>query len=123
MERAVCQGQGAAVAAEVPWQLKVQPLNKPIERIIIETARRNINTCKSRYNTPSECIRRCKEVDEGYAYAGVQYGRQCYCGNEAPPVDTFVEQNECNWSCSGDSSLMCGALWRMNVYETGTRYC
>ena len=33
-----------------------------------------------------------------------------------------MEQGECNWSCSGDQDLVCGALWRMNVYETGTSF-
>ena len=64
-------------------------------------------------------IRRCKEADEGYAFAGVQWGRECFCGNEAPPEETIVDQGECDWPCSGDQDLVCGALWRMNVYETG----
>ena len=67
-------------------------------------------------------IRRCKEADEGYAFAGVQWGRECFCGNEAPPTETIVDQDECNWPCSGDQDLVCGALWRMNVYETGASF-
>ena len=74
---------------------------------------------KSRYNTPTECIRRCREEDGGYAYAGVQYGRECFCGNDPPPEDTIVDNNDCDWKCSGDHDLICGALWRMNVYSTG----
>ena len=59
------------------------------------------------------------QVDEGYAFAGVEYGSECFCGNKPPPEDTFVDQNECDWTCPGIRDLICGALWRMNVYETG----
>ena len=77
---------------------------------------------KSRYNTPTDCIRRCSEEDDGYAFAGVQWGRECFCGKLPPPADTLVDESECNWKCSGDQSLFCGALWRMNVYETGYEF-
>ena len=70
----------------------------------------------------TRCIERCSQEDEGYAYAGVQYGRECFCGNDPPPADTIVDESECDWKCSGDHDLMCGALWRMNVYSTG-EYC
>ena len=74
---------------------------------------------KSNGNTPSDCVRRCKELDDGYLFAGVQFGSECFCGNEAPPDDTLADESECDWKCKGDDQLVCGALWRMNVYETG----
>ena len=77
---------------------------------------------KSNGNTPSDCIRRCKELDDGYLFAGVQFGSECFCGNEAPPDDTLVDQSKCDWKCEGDDELVCGALWRMNVYETGYEF-
>ena len=66
----------------------------------------------------TRCIERCSQEDKGYAYAGVQYGRECFCGNNPPPADTIVDESDCDWKCSGDHDLMCGALWRMNVYST-----
>ena len=77
---------------------------------------------KSNGNTPSDCVRRCKELDDGYLFAGVQFGSECFCGNEAPPDDTLVDESECDWKCEGDNDLVCGALWRMNVYETGCEF-
>ena len=67
-------------------------------------------------NTPSECIRRCKH--EGYAYAGVQYGKECFCGNLPPPSDLIVDQSQCNHKCTGDQNLICGGGCRNNVYST-----
>jgi len=32
----------------------------------------------------------------------------------------MVDQSKCDWKCSGDHSLVCGALWRMNVFETAS---
>ena len=67
-------------------------------------------------NTPSECIRRCK--DEGYAYAGVQNAKDCFCGNLPPPSDLIVDQSQCNRTCPGDQNLTCGGGCKNNVYST-----
>ena len=50
----------------------------PIDNTNTQYQTPNFNTKylgRSRYNTPSECMRRCSESDNGYAFAGVQYGR------------------------------------------------
>ena len=73
----------------------------------------------SNQNTPIDCIRRCKEVDDGYLFAGVQFGSECFCGNEPPPDDTLLDKSECDMKCTGDNTSFCGGFWRMNVYETG----
>ena len=65
--------------------------------------------------TPTKCIEACD--DKGFLFAGVQFGHECWCGNDAPPHDRIVAKEECNVSCSGDSSLKCGGVWRMNVYR------
>ena len=64
------------------------------------------------------CIQRCSEKDNGYAYAGVQNIRECFCSNDPPPVETLVDDSECDSKCSGDQDQICGAQWRMNVYST-----
>merc|ERR1711953_1624427 len=68
--------------------------------------------------TPAKCIKACN--DQNYNFAGVQFGHQCFCGNDAPPEYTIVDMEECNQSCGGDSAQKCGAAWRMNVYKIGT---
>ena len=66
-------------------------------------------------NTPARCIEACQ--DQGFLFAGVQYGNECWCGNDAPPEDKIVNMMECNYPCPGDSSQKCGGFWRMNVYR------
>jgi len=66
-------------------------------------------------NTPARCMEACK--DQGFLFAGVQYGHECWCGNDAPPEDKIVDMADCDYSCSGDSSQTCGGYWRMNVYR------
>jgi len=68
--------------------------------------------------TPAKCIAACN--DQNYNFAGVQFGHECWCGDEAPPEDKIVDMEECNQSCEGDSAQKCGATWRMNVYRIGT---
>ena len=65
--------------------------------------------------TPAKCIEACRE--DGYSFAGVQYGEECFCGNEAPPPIKIVAISECNMECTGDSSIKCGGSYRNNVYK------
>ena len=67
-------------------------------------------------NTPEFCVNACKE--KGFGFAGVEWGKQCFCGNTEPAVDKKVPASECNMACPGDSSVNCGASWRMNIYST-----
>ena len=63
-------------------------------------------------------VERCKKLcfeDNDYAYAGVENAHQCFCGNDRP-VDP-APQSDCNMACTGNSTQMCGALFRLNVYQ------
>ena len=62
-------------------------------------------------NQKSHCIAAC----EGYAYAGVQYGSHCFCGNILPEL-TLHRPGECLMTCSGNADEICGDAWRMNIY-------
>ena len=69
---------------------------------------------------------RCKEhcKDNGYSFAGVQYGKYCFCGNKRPAKQFLAgQQSECNKACAGDSGVMCGGYWRMNVYCVDESVC
>ena len=54
---------------------------------------------------------------KGLAYAGVQYGGQCWAGNT--PGYTLVSDAECNMKCTADAAEICGGSWRASIYSTG----
>ena len=65
-------------------------------------------------NEKSVCIVACK----GYRYAGVQYARECFCGNDKPNRALLrVGPNECSMICPGNTEQICGGTFRMNVYK------
>lgn len=57
----------------------------------------------------------CQALCEGYAYAGVQYYDQCFCGDELRHEIRPTE--ECNTPCAGDGSQTCGGEWRNSIYS------
>ena len=68
--------------------------------------------------TPDSCRTACQNA--GHAYAGVQYGYLCRCG------DTYgkygkVPDEECNALCTGDKAQKCGGFWKSAVFTTGER--
>ena len=69
--------------------------------------------------TPARCIEACQE--RFFSFAGVQAGRQCFCGNTAPPQEKILDVTECSANCPGDSSLKCGGSCRMGVFKTTGR--
>ena len=66
-------------------------------------------------NTPSKCVAYCKSKQ--YRLAGVQYGSECWCGNEEPERDRCLPLEDCNMECAGDNTQMCGASYKMNIYS------
>ncbi|KAK4119092.1 WSC-domain-containing protein [Parathielavia appendiculata] len=65
-------------------------------------------------SAPDMTAAKCAEHCTGYAYFGTEYGSECYCGNEVPTV--AAPESQCSMTCSGESSQLCGAGGRLNVY-------
>ena len=66
--------------------------------------------------TPDSCRSGCQGA--GHAYAGVQYGYLCRCGDSYGKY-TKVSDEECNALCVGDRAQKCGGFWRSAVFTTG----
>lgn len=62
--------------------------------------------------TVEKCVKHC--ADGHFAYAGLQFGKWCFCGN-AP--GTKVAQSTCAMPCSGNPAQMCGGPWANSVYS------
>ena len=62
-------------------------------------------------------IERCKEYcrENGWAIAGVEWSKECFCGNDIPKER--IADSNCNRVCSGDSQQICGGGWAMNIYH------
>lgn len=67
-------------------------------------------------NGRRQCFEACSAW--GYAYAGVQYGKECFCGDAAPPDSARVDATACNYTCSGHPGEQCGGYLTMNVFQT-----
>ena len=65
--------------------------------------------------TPQMCMNACQA--KGYAYAGVEYASQCFCGNAFAAGSVNANSaSECNMQCAGDKTQTCGGSNRLNVY-------
>ena len=65
-------------------------------------------------STDDMTAQKCQTHCAGYNYFGVEYGRECWCGNAAPTVT--APATDCNMPCSGDNTKICGAGNRLNVW-------
>jgi glucan endo-1,3-alpha-glucosidase len=52
---------------------------------------------------------------KGFTYAGLQYGKQCYCSNSLQNANMVT--SGCSTPCAGDKNIMCGGNYRMNIYQ------
>ncbi|KAK6526114.1 hypothetical protein TWF281_011151 [Arthrobotrys megalospora] len=53
-------------------------------------------------------------------FAGVEYGRECWCGNDLNPAATPASSpSSCNMPCAGDNGQTCGAGGYIELYSSG----
>lgn len=69
---------------------------------------------RSAQNTPQRCIATCRA--KGFAYAAVQYGESCLCGNA---YGKYGPATNCDYACTGDPAAICGGYSANSVYRTG----
>lgn len=69
---------------------------------------------RSAQNTPQRCATVCRA--RGFAFAAVQYGESCLCGNS---YGRYGPANNCNYACTGDRRQACGGYNANSVYATG----
>ncbi|WVF71754.1 hypothetical protein IAT40_006562 [Kwoniella sp. CBS 6097] len=66
--------------------------------------------------TPETCINYC--AGQGWQYAGVEYGSECYCGDYlANGADLSLTSGGCTMSCSGDKAQVCGGSNALQLYQ------
>ncbi|KAK7978572.1 WSC-domain-containing protein [Apiospora saccharicola] len=65
--------------------------------------------------TPELCIADCKA--RGFPLAGLEYGRQCFCGHDMSGRSNKTEDFFCNQGCTGNAQLFCGGNWNLVIYS------
>ncbi|EFQ28557.1 WSC domain-containing protein [Colletotrichum graminicola] len=64
--------------------------------------------------TPSSCLQAC--ADDGYPFAGLEYGGECYCGVVMGNYTKPAAKEECNTLCNGDKTKTCGGAARVEIF-------
>ncbi|KAF9457691.1 WSC domain-containing protein [Collybia nuda] len=95
-----------------PWTSKGCYLDVSPARTLAESSYISSDTM-----TVESCIAFC--TTGGYHYAGVEYGRECFCDYAIQTQGITTTLDECNMACSGDASESCGAGNRINIYHDG----
>ncbi|CAN9174240.1 unnamed protein product [Alternaria alternata] len=71
---------------------------------------------KSFLNQPNLTVEGCETLCAGFKYFGVQFGRECYCGNTFKYATQHKPESDCSYPCTGDKNQKCGGGHRSNVY-------
>ncbi|KAL5410343.1 hypothetical protein PMIN04_010680 [Paraphaeosphaeria minitans] len=58
----------------------------------------------------------CAVTCSQYHFFGLEYARECYCGNTLDATSTQQSLADCNMLCNGSSSQLCGGLYRISLY-------
>ena len=62
-------------------------------------------------------VERCAAYCKNFAIFGVEYGRECYCGNSLNPGSVPATNTDCSFKCPGDAAETCGAGNRLDLYK------
>ena len=64
--------------------------------------------------TIEACLHACKEG--GYAFAGVEYSKECYCGVVLGNGTAKVDESNCQMTCNGNTTELCGGAANLYLY-------
>lgn len=66
--------------------------------------------------SPDMTIEHCMGNCTGYQYFGVEYGVECFCGNNLTFGSYQATDGRCNMPCGGNSSEICGGMSGLTLY-------
>lgn len=66
--------------------------------------------------TIEKCVSVCK--GNGFRYAGLEHYGVCYCGNTVNGQQ--LDEEQCNYPCTGNSSQICGGTDIISIYQDPT---
>lgn len=77
---------------------------------------RDLDGAVSSFDTVDECVEYCRGL--AYAYSGLQFGGQCYCGNS---FGSYGTSSGCTMTCPDGET--CGGPYANDVYVSGVIGC
>ncbi|XP_077489930.1 xylosyltransferase oxt isoform X1 [Amblyomma americanum] len=80
-------------------------------RILERLASRTNSNCRR------HCVGLCLRL--GFAWAGLQYGTECFCGREQPAANLTLPSRYCDMVCPANESELCGGYLTMDIFSTG----
>lgn len=73
------------------------------------------NGTKVDYNAMT--IETCAAFCSNFALFGLEYGGECYCGNQLATGSTVAPSSDCAMSCGGNNTQFCGGPNRLTVFN------
>lgn len=70
--------------------------------------------------TPSFCETFCTTAPNSYTLFGVEYGGECYCGDALSQGSFPTFATDCDATCPGDNTKVCGGGNRLSLYGSST---
>ncbi|KAK5276285.1 hypothetical protein LTR16_011467, partial [Cryomyces antarcticus] len=65
-------------------------------------------------------LEKCATYCSQYAFWGVEYGQECYCGKTLALTSKNMTATDCKTPCPGNSTEYCGAGSRLSLYYFST---
>ncbi|KAL8830298.1 MAG: hypothetical protein Q9191_001507 [Dirinaria sp. TL-2023a] len=62
-------------------------------------------------------VEKCAAACVAYSRFGVEYGRECYCGDSLNSGSVMAPESDCSFPCPGNATETCGAGNRLDVYR------
>ncbi|KAK0638658.1 hypothetical protein B0T16DRAFT_228203 [Cercophora newfieldiana] len=72
------------------------------------------------YADGSMTLESCATFCSSFTYFGVEYSRECFCGNSLSAGSVPAPQSDCSMTCAGDRFEYCGAGNRLELYKLAT---
>lgn len=103
------EARASSPSAPAGWEVKGCYTDNSNSRTLYSLSTANDNM------TTELCVGYCSS--NGYPFAGTEYGRECYCGNNIAVSGSLTTSTNCNFPCAGNSSEICGAGDLLNIYH------
>ncbi|CAK3908571.1 Hypothetical predicted protein [Lecanosticta acicola] len=75
----------------------------------------NGNSSANNTMTLDSCILFCNTYT--MQYAGLEYGRECYCAQYLSAFSTRLADSRCGYACDGNASQLCGGALAISLYN------